>query len=235
MAALLCMTGCESTQSKSARLAKQAGGLAREGGVVVTRQNRSIEVVSTKALQDANGTAVVVALRNSAKSTLAKLPISVEVKGRGGKSLFANDAPGLETSLVQVPVIRPGHTLLWVNDQVSAAGRPAAVDAKVGQARAQAPATLPRIRVSGVKLREDPVDGLQAVGVVSNKSAIQQNRLVIFGVSRKGGRPVAAGRALVNRLKPHARARFQMFFIGDPRRGRLGLAAPPTVLKEGQE
>ena len=66
------------------------------------------------------------------------------------------------------------------------------------------------------------------MGGLVNRSKVLQRDIVVFAVARRGKRVVAAGRAAVERLKPGARATFQVFFIGDPRGARLTLAAPPT-------
>jgi hypothetical protein len=221
--------GCESTQSKSARLEKNSVGVAKEGGLVVRKSNPDVRVLWTQALQDQNGTAVVVAMKNTGSRAFARLPVAIDVKGAKGKSLFKNDAPGLQTSLTEAPLVRPRGTLLWVNDQVTAAEPPQIVKARVGLSKRRL-ANPPRISIAGIHLREDPVDGLEAVGRVTNHSPVEQRKLVIYGVARKGRTVVAAGRALVSRLKPKKPARFQLFFIGNPRKGRLTVTAPPTVL-----
>ena len=90
---------------------------------------------------------------------------------------------------------------------------------------------MPRITLSRPRLEQDPVSGVSAVGFAANRSRVEQRKLVIFAVARKGGRVVAAGRAQVNRLKPGKRARYTIFFIGNPRGARISVAAPPTRLK----
>ena len=69
-----------------------------------------------------------------------------------------------------------------------------------------------------------------AIGNVANRSAVEQRRLVVFAVARKGDRVVAAGRAIVERLAPGKSAHFTAFLIGDPRGAELSAAAPPTVV-----
>jgi hypothetical protein len=224
-------TGCESTQSKSARLEREGGKGLREQGISVKRRNPDVQVVSTHAVQDQNGTAVVVDIRNKGKHGLSKLPVAIDVKGEGGKSLFRNDTPGMAPSLVQAPVLMPGRELLWVNDQVNASDKPRKVEARVGKEDKLVSGSVPDLAIKNVKLQTDPVDGTLAVGQVVNRSNTEQRKLVVFGVSRSGRKVVAAGRAQVNRLKAHSKGRFQLFFIGDPRRGKLTLAAPPTVLQ----
>ena len=152
------------------------------------------------------------------------------MKGPGGKSLFRNNAAGLEQSLVQAPLLLPGRDLFWVNDQVTAAEKPGKIDVKVGGEKKRVSGAPPKLDLAKVKVTDDPVDGPAASGFVVNRSGVEQRKVVVFGVARSGQKVVAAGRGQVNRLKAHKKARFTIFFIGDPRRGRLTLSAPPTVL-----
>jgi len=235
LALLASAAGCESTQSKSERLASQAkSNLGEAKGVVVKKQNPQVKIVATATLKDANGEAVAVLIRNTGRRTLARMPIAVELANRGGKSVYRNDTPGLETALVQVPLLRPGQELWWVNDQVTSTGRPARAKALVGPAKPAGAAT-PRISISGVRLENDPVSGVAATGRARNGSEVEQKRLPIFCVARRGNRVVAAGRAIVDKLKPGKSRRFTIFFIGDPREARLTLSVSPTVLDKKKE
>jgi hypothetical protein len=231
IAVALALAACESTQDKSERLERDGGGaLAQEKGVVVSKQSRDVKVLSTEVVQDENGTAAVVRIRNTGKSALAQIPVSIDVRGSGaGKSLFRNDDPGLEPSLVRVPVLRPGQEFEWVNDQIAAAEKPRAVKAKVGEAKSVR-SDIPKVTVTRPRLEQDPVSGVAAVGFAANRSKVEQRKLVIFAVARKGGRVVAAGRAQINRVKPRKRTRYTIFFIGNPRGARISLEAPPTSL-----
>jgi hypothetical protein len=229
--AALALAGCESTQDKSARLERQAATKGEAGkGLVVRERSRDVRVMRTEALQDANGTAVVVELRNRSDRGLARIPLSIQVRGRDRSVLYANDVAGLDDSLVYVPSIAAGERLLWVNDQVTAAERPADVRAAVGT-DARPAEELPRLQLSNVRLQGDPVSGVAAVGKLSNRSDVEQRRVVVFAVAREGERVVAAGRAIVNRVRPGKSAPFQAFFIGDPRGAQLEVAAPPTVVE----
>jgi hypothetical protein len=224
------LAACESTQDKSARLARDAVGLKRQKGLEITKVSRVVKIRRTAVLSDRNGTAVVVELRNTSRRALAKVPVAIDVRN-GGKTVFANDNPGLEPALVGVPVLRPGQDFLWVNDQVLATGGATGVKARVGAERGRAPRRLPAIGVTPPRLELDPTSGVLAVGKVVNRSDVLQRNVVVHAVARKGGRIVAAGRGAIERLKPRARATYQIFFIGNPRGARLTLAAPPTSLR----
>jgi hypothetical protein len=67
-------------------------------------------------------------------------------------------------------------------------------------------------------------------GRALNHSDLLQRRMPIFCVARRGDEVVAAGRAILEKLKPDKPTRFTVFFIGDPRGARLTLTPTPTVL-----
>jgi hypothetical protein len=187
-------------------------------------------VLSTNVIQDPNGTAVVVKVRNTSKQPLWQLPISIDVTGAGRRSIFRNDQPGLEPTLAHVPLVLPGATFAWVNDQVAADNKPRGVQARVGEGNGVAASRIPRVTLTRPRLHDDPVSGVAAVGYAANRSKVEQRKLIVFAVARRGGRVVAAGRAQIPRLKAGKRAKFTAFFIGNPRGARLELTAPPSSL-----
>ena len=228
--AVLALTGCESTQSKSAKLEAVAQKSKHEKGLVVGEQSKDIEVEGTTMLQDANGAATVVQLRNESKGSLVGLPVSVQVLDKASKPLYANDAPGLDSSLVSVASLAPGAELAWVNDQVTIAAPGDSVVAKIGAGAKAGPAELPQLEVTALKAVAD-ASGEQAItGDVANRSHLEQRRLVVYVTARKGDKVVAAGRAIVERLAPGRSTHFSVFPIGDANGAELSAAAPPTVV-----
>jgi hypothetical protein len=240
--AALALTGCESTQSKSAKLERAAQRAKHEKGLVVSRESTEVKVEGTTMLQDDNGAATVVELRNSSRGSLVGLPVSVQVLDPASKPLYANDAPGLDSSLVSVASLGPGGEVTWVNDQVTLAGersgdepsergRSGSIVAKVGAGARPGPAELPRMEVTGLEPQTDASGEGAIAGDVANRSAVEQRRLVIYVIARKGGKVVAAGRAIVERLAPGRTAHFTAFPIGDPAGAELSASAPPTVVR----
>lgn len=229
--ACLGLAACESTQDKNARLAKGGASPFKEKGLTVTRENRDVKVGRTTILSDENGTAAVVEVENRSKRTLANVPLAIDVSDAKGRSVFKNDAPGLEPSLTTVAALRPGEKLAWVDDQVQPVGTPKEVKAQAGISKGSAPAKLPEIEISQPNLENDPTSGVNASGFVTNRSKLTQLKFTLFAVALKGNRVVAAGRGAVARLKPGKRTAFHIFFIGDPRGARLTIAAPPTTLE----
>jgi hypothetical protein len=229
----LALTGCETTAEKSARLEKAAeraghGQLAAKG-LSITRDSAYVKVVSATVVRSSEGAAAVVTLRNLSSHQLRGVPIAITVKDARGATLFQNNSPGLEAALVSVPSLAPHSELVWVDDQVSANGAPAAVAARVGEGTSVA-GTLPQPQVDGAHLIEDPSNGVGAGGTVRNRSGTPQTNLVVFMVARRSGRIVAAGRAILPEVAAGSSLPFQVFFIGDPRGARLQASVPATTV-----
>lgn len=227
----LAASGCQTTQELSAKRAKNAKKLANQKGLTITRANPDIKVGATDVVQDANGVAAVIEVRNTGAAAVA-LPVAISVMDKRGKKVYANDAPGLETSLVSLPYLRKGQRAFWVNNQIPAVGGAEKVKATIGAGRGAAPAKVPKFSITRVALGRDS-SGALLKGYIANRSAVEQKRLVISCVARHGGRVVAAGRAIIDRLgakgtKPQL---FRIFFIGNPKGAKLVLFAPPTVLR----
>jgi len=229
--ALGALTGCQSTQSRSAELEEEnATVLLEDEGVTVTKEDPNVKVVSTELLTEAEGHAVVVELHNDSGEDLADVPISLDVLDAKGRSVYRNDAPGLEQALVAVPFIPARGDSVWVNDQVLATGKPASVEVKVGVGGKPYDGEQPDISVSEPKLEGDPTSGIVADGDVVNHTGEDQNRFLIYAVARKGNQVVAAGRGAIEHLKPEAKeVPYNIYFIGNPEGAELTLYEYPTL------
>jgi len=230
VALALTLTGCETSAEKSAKLEHEAQRLAAlrpppPKGLSITRQSTAVRVLETAVVHSSEGAAAVVSVRNTSPHALQGVPIAITVRNAHGTTVFQNNAGGLEAALVSVPSLPPHAELAWVNDQVPASGEPAAVSARLGEAQASA-AGLPEIAVTAVHPSEG---GTGAAGTVSNRSRIAQRKLVVFVVARRGGKVVAAGRAVVPELVAGASLPFEVFFVGEPRGAHLQASAPPTT------
>ncbi len=96
--ATLLLAGCESSQDKSARLAKSAVAGKHEKGIVVTASSPDVKVLKTAVVEDQYGAAAAVQLGFSGKKPQAAMPISFELRDAAGKKAYANDLPGLAAS-----------------------------------------------------------------------------------------------------------------------------------------
>lgn len=229
--ALAALSACQSTQNRSAELKDEnAGVLLEEEGVSVGKEDPNIKVVSTTVLSEAEGSAVVVELRNDSGQDLVDVPIAVDVLDAKGRSVYRNDAPGLEQALVAVPFVPADGDAVWVNDQVLAVGKPVSAEVKVGVGGIPFSGEQPEIEVSEPKLEGDPTSGVVADGDVVNRTGEDQNRFLLYGVARRGGRVVAAGRGAIEHLKPETKGvPYNIYFIGDPTGADLSLYEYPTL------
>jgi hypothetical protein len=226
------LAACETTQDKARALQEQgAAQVAAEVGVSVGKPNQAVKVVDSFVLSDQYGDAVAVELQNTSKQAQVNLPIVIDVLDAKGKSVYSNNVPGLDESLTHVPLLRPGETTYWVNDQLQPSGTPKSVKVKVGASEEQAPAKLPELTVSSPRLNNDP-SGIEVEGRVTNDSQVTQQQLVLFAVARAGQEVVAAGRGQFKKLDAGGKPlNYNIFFIGDPRGADIEVLAPPTDLQ----
>lgn len=230
---VLGLSACESTQDKSARLKAQGAKAFKDAkGVSISRRARDVTITKRAVITDPNGTVVALVLRNTGKAPLPAAPITIDVRGAGKKSLFKNNSPGLETSLTSVGSLAPGQETLWVNDQVTPAGRARTVKVEVGAPKAatRIAGALPEIALEDVKIRQDPSSGTEVVGFARLKAGVAQKSLIVSCIGRKHGHIVAAGRAEIPLLTRKKHRPFHIFPIGPLKGAQLSVSAPPTVL-----
>ncbi len=226
----LVVTGCESTQDKSAKIAAELGPVKKEKGLKITKQNKDVEVVASTLLTDQNGSAVVVRLRNRSNESLVGVPIAVDVLDARGKSVYRNDIPGIESALAAVPFVPAGGETEWVHDQILASGKPAKVEVRVGEGGEPFQGEQPQISASEPKLEGDPYSGVLAGGNVENRSGEDLERLLLYAVATKGGEVVAAGRGAIEPLRAKPKpVPYNIYFIGDPAGADVTVTQFPTL------
>lgn len=234
----LILSGCESTESESAKLGREGAKLIAGAGTVgLGGSNRAVHVGQVALVQGSGRTAAVVQLTNTGAGAQADVPVLIDVRSPRGASLYRNDIQGLEPSLQQMPLLRGHASGWWVDDQVLASGKPGSVKVRVGDAkgapaRASAAGASAGVQVSTTGLGSD-VAGPYLAGEVVNHTGVAQHNMPIFAVALRGGRVVAGGRALVPNLpvssatvKPTA---FRIYLVGAPAGAHIELTAVPTV------
>lgn len=233
MLAALALTGCESSQEKSAKLEKvakrQAGQAAArrplaQRGLSITRASKLVKVSATAVLHSSEGAAAIVTLRNVSATALRDVPIEITVKDAHGATLYTNAAPGLASALVSVPLLAAHATTTWIDDQVQTSAIPVSVSARVGEGE-RVTAAIPHLTIAAVHLAEG-----EAEGSVVNHSQISQRELVLYALARRAGTIVAAGRAVVPFSAAGSSTHFQVFFIGNAQGARLEVSAPASTL-----
>lgn len=234
-AVLLVMTssGCQTTAEKSAALAKKFHReTVSQHGLSIAQVSRYVKTIGATVVHDANGTAAVVTLRNYASRALREVPIAITLTAPGGRIVYQNNTAGLDPSLTSTS-LAAHQTFTWIDDQVGVGAFPATVAARVGEgaqgARASGAGQPPRLDAQGVRLVEDPANGIVAQGTLVNRSPVAQQNLVVFAVARRNGKVVAAGRALLATVPSGGSSPFQIFFIGNPSGAKLEVSVPATT------
>jgi hypothetical protein len=226
----LSTAACESTADKSARIAKAGRDAFRDAGTLKIRPSPDLRVARAAVVRGAGGAvAAAVEIRNAGADGRRDVPVLVDVRDAHGASLYKNDARGLQPALQRIASVRGHRTAWWVNDQVTAAGTPRSVTARVGAAPAAA--RVPSLKLADVHF-DDDATGRYLTGTVTNSTNSPLRQVPVFAVALKGRRVVAAGRAFVAKLQPKATkkpARFRIYLVGDPRGARLALTVAAPV------
>jgi hypothetical protein len=228
----IALAGCETTQDKARAIQEQGEQAQLEEQFRLGQPSKDVKVLDTTLLHDENGDAIVVQVQNTSNQTLVGVPILVDLRDAKGKSVYKNDIAGLEPTLNHIPVLKPGETFEWVNDQLSPTVTPKTAKVSVGTSEEKAPSQLPALDVSTPRLTETPVTGIEVEGRVTNNSKLDQKKLVLFAVARSGSEIVAAGRGQIKNLKVGAApGPYNIFFIGNPSGAEITVKAPPSVLQ----
>jgi hypothetical protein len=225
-ASALALSGCETTAEKSAKLERAAKRVAHaaQTGLTIAHPSTLVKVLSGEVIDGSHGAAaIVLTLRNDSAKTLGEVPIAVSLKSATGATVYSNATPGLAKTLTSIAVLPPHATATWIDDQAQASGA-TRVSTEVGEGKAVS-GSLPKLATHDASIAEG-----SAEGTVTNSSSAAQSELVIYAVARRGGRTVAAGRAVLGSVAAGASAPFQVFFVGDPTGAQLALSVPPTSI-----
>jgi hypothetical protein len=228
----LALTACESNQERSAKLEKADKHQEREAAqrrelaqraLTITRPSTRVKVVATGVVHSSEGAAAIVSVRNISGTSLRKVPVRITVRNARGDSIYTNATAGLSPTLLSIALLPAHDVVTWIDDQVQGSGAPASVSAEVGEGT-PASGAIPRLSVQGAHLSE-----AQAEGNIVNHSSVPQQEVVVDAVARRGGKIVAAGRAVLAQAAAGASTPFQVFFVGDPSGAQLEVSAPATT------
>jgi hypothetical protein len=226
------LPACESTQQESEKIGREDKQLAAgQGSLKLGAVNHSVRVSDVTLLSSAGRTAVAAKLTGTSTRPQLEVPVLVEVTGAHGKVSYSNEAGGLEASLQRMALLRPGRGEWWVDDQVLTSQSASGVKLRVGTGSAQrASSALSTLSTTAPHVTEQ--GGLSVVGAdVVNHSAKAQEKVPVFAVAVRGGRVVAAGRAVVSVLPGHpgALVPFQIFLVGNAAGASIELTVVPTA------
>jgi hypothetical protein len=224
------LSACQTTQQTSARAKLSADRvLATQHPLRVVRLNPAVQVVRVSLLRSAGGAAIVVALHNRTRRSVADLPISVGVRTRGAQQ-YLNRASGLDYFQTHVPALAAGGDATWVF-QTAASLRPYGTPfAAVGVPNADATPSVRRLPPIEVRLAAPAGPGLGRA-TVFNRSDIDQRGLPVYAVAVRRGCYTAGGSGSIAELAPGARATVDVKLTGDSRDAAVHLEAPPAFLR----
>jgi hypothetical protein len=256
IALMLAVSGCESTESESARLGREGAKLIAGAGTVgLGASNQAVHVGQVALVQGEGRTAAAVQLTDTGALPQVNVPVLIDVLDPKGASVYRNNLQGLEPSLQEMPLLRSHQSSWWVDDQVLAAGTPRSLQVRVGAAKgatesgaageagsaarvagnggslAGAAAASAGVQASVVSLGSD-IGGPYLNGDLSNRSGVAQHNMPIFAVALRGARVVAAGRALVPSLPAFTGAHptsFRIYLVGSPAGAHIELTPAPAV------
>jgi hypothetical protein len=221
------LSGCETTQEESAKLEKTAKHFTlAHRGLTITHASTQAQVLGATVLRSSEGAVAAVTVRNSSSHTLRAVPIAITVKGTRGQTVYENNAPGLEAGLTSISSLPAHGSVTWVDDQVPSAGEPASISAVAGEA-STASGPEERIEIGALHLGEASTG--ETSGTLRNRSSITQQKLVVYVLARRGGRIVAAGRAVLPEAAPGVSVPFQAFLVGSATGAKLEASAPAST------
>jgi hypothetical protein len=232
--ASVALAGCESNYARNDRAEREGQRLmASAGTVTLGAANPDVHVRRAVVVQGDGALAAAIELRNDGKHAQAGVPLLIDVRGAGGKTVYRNDLQGLQPALQHAALVPPGRSVWWVNDQLLGVTSATGVRAHVG--RGTTVGAVPKVSLTGVELDRDG-EGAYLAGAVDNRSGVLQRNLPIFAVALRGGKVVAAGRALVLKAPPAGQgkpARFRLIFVGNPKGARLQVTVAPAAEPKG--
>ena len=226
------LSACESTEQESAKIGREGKQLvAGQGALKLGAVNHGVRVSQVTLVSGAGRTAVAAMLTGTATRAQLDVPVLVEVTGARGKVLYSNEKGGLEASLQRMALLRSGQGEWWVDDQVLGSQGATNARLRVGTGSpARAGSTPATLSTTSPHVAEEGGVGVLSANLV-NHSATAQSKVPVFAVAVRGGRVVAAGRAVVGALSGHpgASVPFQIFLVGKATGANVELTVVPTA------
>jgi hypothetical protein len=227
--AVLALTGCESTEQESAKIAKRLGH--QSAGVTITQvgaANTDVRVDQSQLVHSSSSTAAALELTNKSGRAEADIPILITVDDHAGKPVYSNDTAGAGAPSDELSLLPAHATVWWVDPNVLAsAGSAASISAKIGAPTTSAPAPAAVLAASNLHTGSSYI-GPFVGGKVLNRSPAAQTEVTIYAVALAGGRVVAAGQSLVASLAAHASASFQVSLIGNAKGAKPAATVAPA-------
>jgi hypothetical protein len=224
-------SACESTESESAKIAREGGAAEVTSTLKLGGANHDVRVSDVSLVSGGGRKAVAVKLTSNSSRAQQEVPLLVKVTGAGGKVVYSN-ATGAEVLLSHITLLRAHSSVWWVDDEVLTSVAASAAKVSVGTGkRAQPNARSAALSATATNVAAQA--GTTTVsGVVANHTGKAQSSVPVFAVAVRGGKVVAAGRAVVASVSVHASARapFDVPLVGDATGAKIQLTALPGAV-----
>jgi hypothetical protein len=227
-------SACQSTESESAKIAREGGAAEVTSTLKLGRANREVRVSDVTLLSGGGRKAVAVKLSSSSLQAQREVPLLVTVTGSGGKVVYSN-ATGAEGLLSHVTLIPAHADVWWVDDEVLTPGSASAATVRVGTGQRSLPGAH-AVGLSATATHVAAQAGTTTVsGLLANHTGKAQSSVPVFAVALRGGKVVAAGRAVVASVPVPASAApsFELPLVGDATGAKIELTALPGAAIAG--
>jgi hypothetical protein len=214
--AAIALAGCETTEQKSAQIAKRVGNQRADAQQTkIAAANKSVRILRSAIVRGAGGSAAVLELENTSAATQRDIPIVITAYGASGKAVYTNNTVGASSPTGELSLLAGHATAWWVDSNVlSSAGEPVRLVAQIGAgSTGAAPAPLRSANLVGGSNFVGPYIG----GSATNASDSALSDVTVYAVALAGGRVVAAGQSLIPVLSAHRSTSFEVTVIGSPK------------------
>lgn len=222
-------SACQSTESESAKIGREAGAAEVASSLKLGGANRRVHASDVTLLSGGGRKAVAVKLSSSDSHALREVPLLVTVTGAGGKVVYSNST-GAEALLTHVTLLRPHASVWWVDDEVLATAATTAATVRVGTGRrSDAAASSTALSAKATNVAAAGSGSGTVSGVLTNHTGKTQSSVPVFAVAMRSGKVVAAGRAVVPTVPARASepTTFEVPLVGDATGATVTLTALP--------
>ncbi|MHB8235463.1 MAG: hypothetical protein ACYDHT_12510 [Solirubrobacteraceae bacterium] len=226
------MSACESTESESAKIGREAGASETASSLNIGAVDREVRVSNVTLLSGAGRTALAVKLTSSSSRSKREVPLLVKATGDGGKVLYTN-ATGAEPLLQRVTLLRAHASTWWVDDEVLTSGKATSATVAVGTGKS----SHADARSTALSATTSPLTGQSGSisALLTNHTGRAQSGVPVFAVALRGEKVVAAGRAVAASVPAHGQATsLDIPLVGDASGAKIVLTAlPPSQTAAG--
>jgi hypothetical protein len=214
--AAIALAGCETTQEKSAQIAKRLGNQRADAQQTkIAAANKSVRILRSAIVHGTGGSAAVLELENTSAAAQRDIPIVITAYDASGKAAYTNNTVGPSSPGGELSLLAGHATAWWVDSNVlSSVGEPVRLVAQIGAGSTGA-APLP-LRSANLAGGSNFV-GAYIGGTATNGSGSALSDVTVYAVALAGGRVVAAGQSLIPSLSAHGSTSFQVSVIGSPK------------------